>query len=507
MTRQEVTGQATDTVALTGRISSAPTKLLHDEILEPQFRFELEHLLPSYILIEKVMLLEYVRMGLIPQRTVAEMGAILELITPESLTADPKQNMSDIAFAIERFVENRITDLPPVWHADRSRNDFQACAQLMFARQQLIHLVKEFFILSSVVKQLAERTLSLPMPGYTHYQSAQIVTPGFYFTALNEQLLSLLERLLFVYDGIDKCPFGAGAMAGMELPWDREHIAALLGFSASQAHALVSVASREWVLRIAAELSNGSVTISRFVTDLIYWGSSECGFIDLPDSLSGISSAMPQKKNFPVLERIRGKAAHLTAYYMDFSLGQRNTAYTNLVETSKESGRHLLDMFTQMNAIVKLLRAVLEHLQFEEERMRDVCRRGYFGGFSLANLLSLHNQIPYRSAQVIAGRYIVQALEQKLDPTAVKYSLLQEICQQQGFPLTLPEEMLYRVFDVEESLHMKQTKGSTNPEAVDSLLQQQQEWAVGLHQAWQTRERRVTDSYAEIDALLLKGRR
>jgi argininosuccinate lyase len=238
------------------------------------------------------------------------------------------------------------------------------------------------------------QTLDLPMPGYTHYQPAQVISPGFYLAAMSEQMIVALRRLLGLYDTINACPLGSGAMAGQELAWNRELMGELLGFARSQRHALVSVASREWVLQIGSELSLLSLALSRFVTDLISWGSSEYGFIDLPDSMSGISSAMPQKKNFPVLERIRGKTAHVSAFFVDALLGQRNTSFSNLVEVSKEAGAHLLTSCTTLQSVLRLFSAVIEHLQFEEARMRAACEEAFLGGFSLANYLTLQHAIP-----------------------------------------------------------------------------------------------------------------
>src|SRR5262249_40879932 len=148
---------------------------------------------------------------------------------------------------------------------------------------------------------LAGRHLDTPMPGYTHLQAAQVISPGFYLSALGAETLRILHRLTLTYAEVDRCPLGAGAMAGQELAWSRDRMAELLGFAGPTPHALVAVASRGWALSVAGDLSGYGVTLGRFATDLMAWGSSGYGFIDLPDELSGISSAMPQKKNFPFL--------------------------------------------------------------------------------------------------------------------------------------------------------------------------------------------------------------
>ena len=89
---------------------------------------------------------------------------------------------------------------------------------------------------------------------------------------------------------------------------------------------------------------------------------------------------MPQKKNYPVLERIRGKTAHLTAFHVDVLTGQRNTPYTNLVEVSKEAGAHLHAAGTTALLVLRLLDTVVAGLCFDEPRMRAACTAEFSAG-------------------------------------------------------------------------------------------------------------------------------
>lgn len=460
---------------LSGRIQTSPSSLLDEEVLQPQFSYEVQHFLPSYLHIENVLLAEYQRLHLVSFETAQEIEQILAQINEETLNADPQANMSDILFAIEQYVETRMTRPCPGWHLDRSRNDIQATAQVMFARERLLRVIELLLIFSQAVHRQAETGLDLPLPGYTHYQAAQIITAGFYLAALNEQMGKTLQRLLALLDDMNECPLGSGAMAGLELAWDREKLAQMLGFARPVRHALVGVASKEWQLLIAAELSTCSVTLSRFVTDLLTWSSSEYRLIDLPDQLSGISSAMPQKKNFPVLERIRGKTAHISAYYIDFVMAQRNTPYTNLVETAKEGGSNFFAMTQTMERLLKLFITVVQHLEFRRERLAALCTQEFFGGFALANMLSLRAGIPVRQAQVLAGSYIVSMLKQERLPQEVDLSFLQEICSEQGYVLSLQEDELRQLFSTGYHLLNKQTSGSTNPREVAALLELQKQ--------------------------------
>lgn len=278
-------------------------------------------------------------------------------------------------------------------------------------------------------------------------------------------------------------------MSGQELAWDRGRLAALLGFTRVQPLALTSVAYRGWVLEITAEFSVFAVALSRFTTDLMAWGSSAYGYLDLPDELSGISSAMPQKKNFPVLERIRGKSAHLSSAHMDAVLGQRNTPFSNSVEVSKEAGSQLSFAFETFESVLRLSTAVLEHVRFDTKRMSEACEREFLGGFALANALTLREGVPWRRAQVISGRYIVAAMEAGLAPARTDAGLLKRTAAELGFELTAPESVLAGTFDVRHALNAPRSEGSARPEAVKAVLRAQDEELERLGEEWAARAR------------------
>ncbi|XKK38572.1 lyase family protein [Nocardiopsis sp. ARC36] len=203
---------------LSGRVTEAPGEIVHDEVLEPQFSFEAAHYLRFYVLVEKVLLLEYERMGLLGREETAGIAEILHGMSAADLTAAAGENLSDIAFAMERVITRQIADLPPAWHVDRSRNDLQACAQLLFGREMLARSADGLVGLVRTLHARIPSLVDLPMPGYTHMQAAQVVSPGFHLAAMADQVLRSLTRLGQVYDGMDASPLGAGAMSGRSSP-------------------------------------------------------------------------------------------------------------------------------------------------------------------------------------------------------------------------------------------------------------------------------------------------
>jgi argininosuccinate lyase len=475
---------------LTGRTAQGPSALLHQEILAPQFRQEAANLLPFYVRIEKALLAEYLRLGLLTGPQARRIAAILAAIDGATLAADPAANMSDIAFAIEVHVLDRLPEPVPCWHVDRSRNDLQACAQMLYSRVRMRQAAEQLLACFESAQQLATRYLTTLMPGYTHLQPAQVMTPAFYLAGLTGQLIHTERRWLAVHDSLDLCPLGAGAMTGQELAWDRSRLAALLGFRAPHPHPLSAVAARTWVLEIAAECSTLGIALSRFVTDLMSWGGGAYRFVDLPDALSGISSAMPQKRNFPVLERIRGRTAHLTAAYLDAATAQRGTPFANSVEVGKEGSAFLPGLFDTLGSVLRLLCSVLDHLEFRAERMLEVCEQEYLGGFSLANSLTLRRGIPWREAQVVVGDYIARATGQGLTPAHPDPGLLEAVAREHGHEIREAAELLARAFDPENGIYGKQPSCSAHPAAVTELLDEQAGQAAALAACWRLRAQR-----------------
>ncbi|MEU6612421.1 amino acid adenylation domain-containing protein [Streptomyces parvus] len=491
-----------DAGGLSGRIASGPDALLRADVLEPQLRFETEALLPGYIQLEKVLLLEYRRLGLLDGSQVGAVAALLDQITPGAVAEEAGESMSDIAFTLERYVSRRLDEVPPAWHVDRSRNDLQATAQLMYGRARLLDSAEALVAFGRTAHRLARRGADLAMPGYTHMQPAQVISPGFYFAGVCDQVLHTLERMESVYRTVDASPMGAGAMAGQELAWDRSRMAALLGFSRVRTHALRAVAQRDWALEACAEFSMLGVALSRFVTDLMTWGGAGHGFIDLPDQWSGISSAMPQKKNFPVLERIRARTAHLTAAYTDIATGQRNTPYSNSVEVSKEANAGVPAAFDTLESVLRLFGAVLENLEFRETRMRDACAAEYLGGFTLANLLTLRAAVPWRTAQVVAGRYIVRAVERGLPPSEPDGPLLEALLAEEGHHTDHAVALLTDALGVPGGLSAKTSDGSAHPDAVRAMLAEQSSGFDEAAERWQTRRKRIEEAGAGLDRRL-----
>ena len=120
------------------------------------------------------------------------------------------------------------------------------------------------------------------------------------------------QRLADIYERMDLCPLGAGALAGTTYGLDREMTASLLDFKGGPTrNSMDSVSDRDYLIEFLAALSVIMMHLSRFSEEIIIWNSNEYRFIEIDDRYSTGSSIMPQKKNPDIAELVRGKTGRV----------------------------------------------------------------------------------------------------------------------------------------------------------------------------------------------------
>lgn len=116
-------------------------------------------------------------------------------------------------------------------HTGRSRNEQVATDMRLWLRDELrkIHeLLKQFL---QTMASRAEQDIDHIMPGYTHLQRAQPIRWSHWILSYAMAISEDLERLEQIISRVNKCPLGAGALAGNCFGIDRKSIAAELGFN------------------------------------------------------------------------------------------------------------------------------------------------------------------------------------------------------------------------------------------------------------------------------------
>ena len=136
----------------------------------------------------------------------------------------------DIHSFVEANLIDRIGDVGKKLHTGRSRNDQVALDMKLYVRDEIVELKKLIFKLMSTIHVLMKEHIDTYMPGFTHLQKAQPITLAHHLGAYMEMFKRDYDRMNGIYDRMNYCPLGSGALAGTTYPLDRELTASLLDF-------------------------------------------------------------------------------------------------------------------------------------------------------------------------------------------------------------------------------------------------------------------------------------
>ena len=217
----------------------------------------------------------------------------------------------DIHSFVEANLIDRIGDVGKKLHTGRSRNDQVALDMKLYVRDEIVELKKLIFKLMSTIHVLMKEHIDTYMPGFTHLQKAQPITLAHHLGAYMEMFKRDYDRMNDIYDRMNYCPLGSGALAGTTYPLDRELTASLLDFYGPTLNSMDSVADRDYCIELLSAMSTIMMHLSRFSEEIIIWNSNEYQFVELDDSYSTGSSIMPQKKNPDIAELVRGKTGRV----------------------------------------------------------------------------------------------------------------------------------------------------------------------------------------------------
>ncbi|MEV1025819.1 argininosuccinate lyase [Streptomyces sp. NPDC050264] len=295
-------------------------------------------------------------------------------------------------------------------HTARSRNDIKATVTAMRLRDELGGLYEQLARQQGVLLSRARAHADVVMPVYTHFQPAMPVSYGYYLAGIAAALDRDLAALAHTIDELGRCPLGAGAVAGTDLPINPERTALLLGFTAPPLHATDAVAARDTVLRALAVAASAAVTLSRLATDLQLWSTQEFGFVDFPERLVGGSSAMPQKRNAFLLEHVKAKAALAVGAWTAAASAMKSTPFTNSIEVGTEAVSVAWPALAAVRDAVLLGQVLVSGARPVAERMEARAKEGFVTATVVANRMVAQG-VPFRTAHHVVGAAVRRAVE------------------------------------------------------------------------------------------------
>ena len=221
------------------------------------------------------------------------------------------RDLEDIHMAIEKRLIAKIGPTGGKLHTGRSRNDQIATDERLYLRDAIDEIITLITACQQALYQLAERTIDVIFPGYTHLQQAQPIRFAHYAMAIFSELERDKSRFSDCRKRVNILPLGSGAMAGSAFPIDRTYLAQELGFDGLSPNSLDGVSDRDFIAEFISHCSILMIHMSRACEDIVIWSSTEFGYITVHPRLATGSSIMPQKKNPDAAELLRGKSGRV----------------------------------------------------------------------------------------------------------------------------------------------------------------------------------------------------
>ncbi|MCR5649774.1 MAG: argininosuccinate lyase [Lachnospiraceae bacterium] len=315
----------------------------------------------------------------------------------------------DIHSFVETILTERIGDIGKKLHTGRSRNDQVALDMKLYTRNQIKLTDKGIFDLQNTLFDIIKNNTDTYMPGFTHLQKAQPVTLAHHMSAYFEMFIRDRERLKSIFDRMNSCPLGSGALAGTTYDLDREYTAELLLFDKGPTrNSMDSVSDRDYLIEFLSALSIIMMHLSRFSEEIIIWNSNEYSFVEIDDRYSTGSSIMPQKKNPDIAELVRGKTGRVYGSLMSLLTTMKGIplAYDKDMQEDKEVS---FDAMETVHDCLREFNGMLSTITFNKNTMEKSARQGFTNATDAADYL-VKKGVPFRDAHSISGRLVLKAI-------------------------------------------------------------------------------------------------
>lgn len=367
----------------------------------------------------------------------------------------------DIHSFVEANLIDRLGDTGKKLHTGRSRNDQVALDMRLYTRQQVLETDELLEQLLQVLLRIMKENTQTIMPGFTHLQKAQPITLAHHMGAYFEMFKRDRSRMHDIYERMNYCPLGSGALAGTTYPLDREYTAELLGFYGPTLNSMDGVSDRDYLIEYLSAMATIMMHLSRFSEEIIIWNSNEYKFVEIDDAYSTGSSIMPQKKNPDIAELVRGKTGRVYGALMSLLTTMKGIplAYNKDMQEDKELS---FDAIDTTKGCIALFTGMLDTMKFNKDVMRKSAAHGFTNATDAADYLVNHG-VPFRDAHGIIGRIVLYCLDKQMP---IDDMSLEEL--KQFSPVF--EEDVYDAISMETCVNKRLTIGAPGEEAMKKVI-------------------------------------
>ena len=370
------------------------------------------------------------------------------------------RELEDIHMNIEASLRQKIGQAADRLHTARSRNDQVATDLRLYLKDAIGGVLAGLRRLQGALLDLVEANRRVIMPGYTHLQRAQPLLFVHHLLAYFEMFDRDVGRFQDCLKRVDVLPLGAGALAGVSYPIDREFVARELGFSRISENSLDAVSDRDCVVEFQAAAALTMMHVSRLAEELVLWSTAEFGFIQIDEAFAGGSSIMPQKRNPDVAELARAKTGRVYGNLMSMLTVLKGLPLAYCLDL-QEDKPGLFDSADTVLTALEVMAAMLPGIRVNAERTQAAASQNYSLATDVADYL-VRQGLPFREAHGVVGQLVRYADERSKglsDLTLEEY---------RRFSPLFDEDVLK--LDVRAAIEARDVPGGTSSQQVAAAL-------------------------------------
>ena len=369
----------------------------------------------------------------------------------------------DIHMNIEVELKRLIGDAAEKLHTARSRNDQVATDFKLWIIEASKKLCNEINNLQKTIVKKANLNIKTIFPGFTHLQSAQIVSFAHHLMAYYEMFKRDKERLSNSVTRMNECPLGSAALAGTTFEIDRNLTSKMLGFNKPSSNSMDSVSDRDYALEFLSNIAICGTHLSRFGEDITLWASDQFKFITLSDDFSTGISIMPQKKNPDSAELIRGKMGRLSGNFISLltTIKGLPLTYSKDLQEDKEP---VFDSFDNLLLSIEVANGIVNGFKINKNEMLNACKKGNLMATDLADWIVINYNIPFRESYKITAKIINIANKKNYQINDLSENDLNVMGNDSG-------RKIKKFLKIENSINYKKSIGSTSPKEIRKAIQ------------------------------------
>ncbi|MFA6273906.1 MAG: argininosuccinate lyase [Candidatus Paceibacterota bacterium] len=284
------------------------------------------------------------------------------------------KSQEDSHTAIESYLTEKYGEVGKKVHTGRSRNDQSLTMLRLFIKDMLLQTKKETLSLIKEIENKNKKIGKIKMPGYTHMQRAMPSSVGMWLESFHHSLLDDLVIINATIEVINQNPLGSAAGFGENiLGLDRKFTTKELNLKKVQENPMYCALSRGKFENISLQaLSNIMFSIGKLADNLLLYTTREFDFFNLPDSFKTGSSIMPQKKNYDVLELVRGNVSIVNGYrnQIENVIKNLSSGYNRDFQLTKEP--YLRGMKLALETI-QVMTLIVKNLEAKKNNLENAC--------------------------------------------------------------------------------------------------------------------------------------